>query len=800
MNSIKIVGARENNLKNLSLEIPKGKLTVVTGPSGSGKSSLVFDTIAAEGRFRLYKLSLLDPRQVQLKSESQVYRKPKVDMIEHLPPVVAFEAVQTRSRDATIASFLGLDTALGGIILLDGKTRCYNCGSSVIHSHISFIEEKLFEILKISSKKDYILSAVVRLSPRVPSFSKLGFSEFIDSEKLTSDEPTRSHSPAEVEIVIDRLNSGVSAERVSASFETALELNPKFIRMRELVSDNCQLLPSILELSPFGVCSACGIEALKLDQSDFSLKVSDQQNCEPWKRQAMRSEIELFDPPQKRAIQFEEIAQMEFESLLGAFSKNDKLQGNLAAMIEQLYNIGLGHLTLARAIKTLSSGELQRLRLAKQLLFRTHGVVYALDEPFAGLHYSDSAQLISLLNNLTESGNTLIISEQRQDLIEASDNLIELGDGGGVNGGKIISQSSRKYLDQDRLNRASPRLAAPTSNDYLEIRGVTLRNLQNIDASFVLGGLTCVSGVSGSGKSSLVVGALLPTLQAKLTKDEKSGGAPTTFSLSHYEPISKVQFVSGWDGRASGTIASILGLDEKFEQFFAALPLAKALGLKPRDFCASPKRNKSNLCKACQGTGEVPQGHLSHSDLRMPCKECYGEIFSAVVRSVVVKGVNIGAALKLEISEVERLFGVVAIRVFQLLKKFSLQYLKLGQALSSLSRGELQRIKILETMLRSSRNWLYIFDEPSLGLGPQELPTLFSMFSDLLDKGHSIIAIEHNPAVLIQAHRIIDLGPGAGKNGGKVIVAGTPKEVALHRGSKTGEVLKKLYFSAAFTD
>lgn len=927
--NIIIRGARVNNLKNISLEIPRGKLVVVTGISGSGKSSLVFDTLYAEGQRRFSESLSSYARQFLCRMG-----KPDVDFVDGIPPAIAIEQkVTTRNPRSTVATTTEIYDLLRLLFARVGRTFSPISGREV---HKSSTKDVLDYISAQVGKTLYLLSDLhwpgrpdrveLLLSLKQEGFNRLwvdGKAERID-DVLQRGEPY----PQDVSLLVDRVRV---AEELDRDTKTRLlgSISTAFSRGEgdmSVITEDGAVTPfcSRFELdgitfkepdeylfsfnSPLGACPECGGLGKIIGVSedlvvpDKTLSIYDGAIA-PWRGEKMsffrdlviknaeRYGIPIFEPycklPQKakdtlwksRSLPgddstivgldefFEWIAtqryKIQYRYMLSRFSGKTtchvcggsrlrkealwvKLSGkNIAEVLnmnieealeyfrtldvpeslrelasepvagiterlECIRDVGLGYLTLSRACNTLSGGESQRVNLVTALGSSLVGSMYILDEPSIGLHPRDTERLIAVLKRLRDLGNSVIVVEHDEEIIKASDLLIDLGPRAGVNGGEIVyigsalkfpkgpSQSlTLQYLSGERQRyHRSKRLPG----DYgIVIKGAMEHNLKDIDVRFPLGVLTVVTGVSGSGKSSLVGDILYPALYRKFNE---AGDLPGVFrSLGgNLDRITRVEYVDqnpiGKSSR-SNPVTYLKAYDD-IRALLAQQQSAKVAGMSAAYFSFNTEGGR---CPECEGDGVVRIPMQFISDVEMVCEECGGKRFKNDVLQVRYRGKNVDDILNLSIDEALAFFSEgtepeaqSVVDKLSSLRDVGLGYIKLGQSSSTLSGGESQRVKLayflsLSKTKSKKDRIMFIFDEPTTGLHFYDVEKLLRSFDALLAAGHSLVVVEHNPDIIREADWLIDLGPEAGDEGGRVVFEGTPEKLREVGGTYTSRYI-----------
>jgi len=496
------------------------------------------------------------------------------------------------------------------------------------------------------------------------------------------------------------------------------------------------------------------------------------------------------------------------------FMENLRLNGNMALIAEQivreikarlqfLMDVGLQYLTLSRAAGTLSGGESQRIRLATQIGSSLMGVLYILDEPSIGLHQRDNDKLLQTLKRLRDLGNTLIVVEHDEDTMRAADFIVDVGPGAGTHGGEIVASGSLDDIVREPRSVTGqylsgvkkipvPSARRAGNGKYLTVRGATENNLKDIDVSIPLGTLTCVTGVSGSGKSSLVGEVLNKTLLGKLNRARtRPGACRCVEGLEHLDKVIDIdQSPIGRTPRSNP--ATYTGLFNDIRDLFASTNDAKMRGYGPGRFSFNVKGGR---CEACNGDGLVKIEMHFLADVYVPCEVCRGQRYNRETLEVQYKGKNISQVLDMTAEEAVEFFENLPKirRKAQTLVEVGLGYVKLGQSSTTLSGGEAQRVKLATELARvSTGRTIYILDEPTTGLHAADVHKLIEVLQQLVESGNTVLVIEHNLDVIKTADHIIDLGPEGGDGGGYVVAQGTPEEVAQTEGSYTGQYLKRM--------
>ena len=816
---IQINGAREHNLKNLSLTLPRNELIVITGVSGSGKSSLAFDTIFAEGQRRY--LESLTPYARQF---IQVLEKPDVDLISGLPPTVAIEQrISHASRRSTVATLTEIYHFFRLLYSRLGTHRCTGCGRSLETLSEKALIKKVFESFK--NKNALVLAPVV--------FGRKGFHKEvlataykqglrrarIDSlvVNIMKDMALSRYHVHTIELVAGKLGGGKSV------IEKALAMGKGTL----IISDVQDHYYSI-----HGNCPACGIGVEPPDPKLFSFNSPRGAcpDCDGIGRTISKKGVshicEACDGSRlnKAALSITvkgrniwSLVQKTAGDLLKElrkwkFTKKEKpivspILSEVDTRLSFLCRLGLDYMSLDRSGDTLSGGEAQRVRLAAQLGSNLTGVLYVLDEPTIGLHPRDNHMLLTALKSLRDRGNTVLVVEHDDETIRQADTVIDLGPGGGQAGGEIVALGSPGKLQKHNesktfqwLNkRAKKSIREPRTfknQSKITLVGASAHNLKDISVEFPMHQLIAVTGVSGSGKSTLVKHTLLEGLHIRLIGKKKS--AYTCRRIKNWHKVTRVLEVDHSPiGRTPRSVpASYIGILTEIRHYFAQTQDAKTKGYGPARFSFNVKGGR---CEACKGQGR-PKVEMSFlPDVYVPCDVCEGARFNHDTLSVKYKGKSISEALEMTFEEAAQFFiAIPKIRkAMQLVCDIGLGYLRLGQPSPTLSGGEAQRIKLAKQLVKAANgHTFYVLDEPTTGLHIEDIHRVIDVLQRLVSFGNTVIAIEHNLEFINSSDYIIDLGPEGGEKGGHVVASGTPPEImAAHLTSHTGRFLKK-YISA----
>ena len=916
--NIIIKGAQVHNLKNVDVAIPRNKLVVITGLSGSGKSSLAFDTLYAEGQRRYVESLSSYARQFLGRLD-----KPKVEYIKGIAPAIAIEQkVNTTNARSTVGTSTEIYDYIKLLFARIGRTYSPVSGAEVKKNTVTDVVNA---VKKLEQNSKWLLLAPIHLEPGRKIHDKLnvllqqGFARIlVNNEMIRLDAVPEAINDKEIYLIVDRIvvNQDPEVEeefynRLADAVQTAFFEGKGVCYLQELnthikhtFSNNFELdgitflEPNVHLFSfnnPYGACPVCegygniiGIDAelvvpnttlsvfenaifpwrgdsmswyrdelvnkaykfdfpihkpfyqlteeqkevlwtgngyfqglndffKELEEKNYKIqnrvmlsRYRGKTKCTACKGKRLRIEAsyvkinqktvsDLVDLPIKHLVTF-------FKNLeLNVYEKQiaNRLLIEINNRLSFLTEVGLDYLTLNRNSATLSGGESQRINLATSLGSSLVGSMYILDEPSIGLHPKDTERLIKVLLSLRDLGNTVIVVEHDEDIMKAADMIIDIGPEAGSLGGNLVAQGTfdeilkstsltAKYLNGD-LEISVPKKRRQFKN-FIEIKGARENNLQNIDVTFPLDVLTVITGVSGSGKSTLVKKILFPAMQKKLENIGEKAGQFSEISGS-FSQIKHIEYVDqnpiGRSSR-SNPVTYIKAYDD-IRDLYAKEKLSKVRGYQAKHFSFNVDGGR---CETCKGEGSINVEMVFMADVQLPCETCHGKRFKKEVLEVAFEGKNIHEILTLTIDDAIAFFTAQKqtkiTQKLQPLQDVGLGYVQLGQSSSTLSGGEAQRIKLASFLVKGATKdkALFVFDEPTTGLHFHDIKKLLASFDALIEKGHSIIVIEHNLDLIKCADWLIDLGPEGGENGGKLLAVGTPEQVVKNKESITGTYLK----------
>ena len=859
-------GARTHNLKNIDVEMPRNKMIAVTGPSGSGKSSLAFDTIFAEGQRRY--VESLSPYARQFLNKMQ---KPDVDEIAGLSPAISIDQKSaSRNPRSTVATITEIYDYLRILYARIGQPYCLDTDvpieklsqDEIIGIILKSIQEK--EVKTATKKQSQQVMGIELSKGRVSIFAPVvvgrkgeyyqllydllakGFETVkIDGEikqlreKINLTKTKRHDIDVLVdEIYVSEFTDDVkgSKERLSEAIEIALHqsgglvkvespdgsertLSAKFICPID-GSSFPEVEPRLFSFnSPYGACEECnGLGVVGIFNSD---------ECPSCKGARLRPEalrvylkssskqegrssslglniVDFTKLNVAQATEFIDKLELSDKQLEIAWPALREIQERLRFMM----NVGIEYLTLDRRANTLSGGEAQRIRLASQLGSGLVGALYVLDEPTIGLHQRDNDKLIKTLTELRDLGNTIIVVEHDEDTIFAADYIVDIGPGAGIHGGEVVvsgyleplltaKTNPSKSLTLDYL-RGDKQIEVPerrtSQKGSIKIKGGKAFNITNLNVEIPLGRFMCVTGVSGSGKSTFMYEILHKNLLARLEKRYRTAKVYNVKEITGTEYLGRTVLIDqspiGRTPRSNP--ATYTGAFTHIRDMFAATSEARARGWKPGRFSFNVKGGR---CEACQGNGVVAVEMHFLPTVYVMCDVCDGKRFTKETLEVRYKGKNIYEVLQMNIEQAAEFFKDVPTIYERLhtLLDVGLGYLNLGQSATTLSGGEAQRVKIASELYRPhTQKTIYLLDEPTIGLHYKDVAKLIDILQELVNRGNTVMVIEHNLDLIKSADYILDIGPEGGEKGGQLIAKGTPEEVAENEKSYTGKYLKKI--------
>ncbi|GAA4498813.1 excinuclease ABC subunit UvrA [Hymenobacter ginsengisoli] len=829
---VRVRGAREHNLKNVDVDIPRDALVVFTGVSGSGKSSLAFGTLYAEAQRRY--LESVSPYARRLFHQLSV---PEVDSIDGLPPAVALQ--QQRGAPTTRSSVGSVTTLSNLLRMLYSRAGDYPSGQSIIYAEGFSANTpegacprchglgRVYEVTEDSMVPDPSLTIRERAIAAWPQawggqnqrdiLVTLGYDvdrpwrDLPQKERdwilFTDEQPVvpvyPGYSPQETQRALKRkeppnyMGTFSSARRhVLHTFANTQSALMKKRALQYMLSQECPL------------CHGKRLRPESLSVTFAGLDIADMARLP---LQQVASRLRPF--AEGRAT-----AQRHHKAHPEQAEVTRRITQDLVARLAVLLDLGLGYLALERSTPTLSPGELQRLRLATQLYSNLFGVVYVLDEPSAGLHPSDTQALLRALDTLKKAGNSLFVVEHNLDVVRCADWLVDVGPAAGEQGGQVLysgppaglaeveTSQTRQFLFGHTGLAARPE-RAPVG--WLRLAGATRHNLRGLAAEFPLGVFTAVTGVSGSGKSTLVSQVLVELVSEALgQKTEEEGaseGAEENLELADEGPAVQGKITAGLDvvrrlvrvdqqpiGRTPrSNMATYTGLFDHVRKLFAATPEARKRRYDAGRFSFNVAKGR---CETCQGEGFVMVELLFLPSVYSPCPTCHGARYNAKTLEIKYQDKTIADVLGLTVDEAWTFFAEdpSVRRALTVLREVGLGYLRLGQSATELSGGEAQRIKLATELQRQARaHTLYVLDEPTTGLHPADVERLLTQLNGLVEAGHSVLVVEHDMRVVAGADWVIDVGPGAGEEGGRIVATGPPAKVAQSKTSRTAPYLAR---------
>lgn len=814
MKDIVISGAREGNLKSISLRIPREKLVVLTGVSGSGKSTLLIDVLFNECQ-----------RQYLEAMDLQGIRKPQVESIRGVSPAVCItQRGANRNPRSTVGTVTNIYTELRMLYEKLAVRNCPHCGASICAADCFETTEKrggdffvYMDCCVCGKRMDKLTRTQFSYNTKEGACPECqGLGQTLKVDRTGAVDERRSLEDGAVRFWAQKYAEYQTAAFYAALRHYGLPVQPgtaveAYSDLQKAVlyeGTSCSALqetfPNIAVPKTVAQGRFEGVEPMlwrRLQEKGgdakgmegyflhTSCRACGGERLNPLSRGAAVRDVRL---PQLSALSLDGLRRWLEKLEQELPSAHQKLVEpyllDLQTKLRRLSDVGLGYLSLERQAGTLSGGETQRLRLAAALDSDITGIFYMLDEPTVGLHPQDTQGMIDVLKQLRDNGNTVLVIEHDPDVMRAADHIIDIGPGAGRHGGQVVGSGTLEELAAQPdsvtgawLARHQPQKRTPRAGDgrRVKIRNACLHNLQNVDAEFPVRCLSAVTGVSGSGKSSLVFGVLA---------DEREQRTHVA-GLEHFSRVVVIEQEALVRMRRSN-VATYTGLYSDIRSLFAATPQAKKLGLGAGAFSFNTKGGR---CETCEGLGVVPNNLLFFADTEITCPVCGGRRFGEKVLSVRWNGKNISDILSLSVEEAMEMFAAerrLAARLHTLCGA-GLGYLELGQTLTTLSGGEGQRLKLAkELMEQAQNNVLYLMDEPTVGLHPLDVEHFLALLNGMVEGGATVIAVEHNQQVIAASDWVVELGPGGGVDGGRAVFSGTPQELAACTESATGRFLE----------
>lgn len=839
---IVVKGARTHNLKNITVKMPRNKMVVFTGLSGSGKSSLAFDTIFAEGQRRYVESLSAYARQFL-----NTMQKPDVDEIVGLSPAISIDQKSaSRNPRSTVATITEIYDYLRVLYARLGRPHCLVCDREIqklsTEEMLEIVSNKMKKALANESKKKetLIITAPVVRGRKGEYYQLLynalnkGFSEiFLDGVRKSLREQIilSKNKKHDIDLIVDEMPleefkkfPQTSGERLSEAVQRALEESEGLVQVHigteHLVLSakfSCpydgfsypEVEPRLFSFnSPYGACEACN----GLGTKHFY----GEEPCDVCHGSRLREEALHILIGKKNIVELTSMMTEEAKEFFDNLKLTPREQEVASVVLREvggrlqfLLNVGLNYLTLDRRANTLSGGEAQRIRLASQLGSKLVGALYVLDEPTIGLHQRDNDRLILTLKSLRDLGNTIIIVEHDEDTIFTSDYMVDIGPGAGVHGGEVVVSGYLDELLTSEKNTSNsltlaylrgeeevpvPKTRRVKDKGSIKIRGANLYNIKKMNVDIPLGRLDVITGVSGSGKSTLLYEILHKNLQARFERRYKSNKVVNCESMTGSEYLSRTVLIDqspiGRTPRSNP--ATYTGAFTHIRDLFASTEQARVRGWKAGRFSFN---RPGGRCETCEGNGFIAVEMHFLPTVYVSCDVCDGKRFTKETLEVHYKHKNIYQVLEMTIEEAHSFFADIPAIADRLktLNEVGLGYLKLGQSATTLSGGEAQRVKISSELYRQHiERTIYLLDEPTIGLHYEDVKKLIEILQSLVSKGNTVIVIEHNMDLIKSADYIIDIGPEGGAGGGKVVAHGTPEEVSIKVGSHTGRYLKRV--------
>jgi excinuclease ABC subunit A len=830
---VQVRGAREHNLKDIDVDIPRDALVVFTGVSGSGKSSLAFGTLYAEAQRRY--LESVSPYARRLFHQMAV---PQVDSIEGLPPAVAL--AQQRGSPSTRSSVGSVTTLSNLLRMLYSRCGDYPANAPRLEAE-SFSPNtpagacevchglgKIYEATERSMVPDETLTIRERAIAAWPTawhgqnlrdiLVTLGYDvdkpwrELSRKDRqwllFTDEQPVvpvyAGFDPAEVKQALKK--------KMEPSYQGTFTSARRYVLQTFANTESAAMKRRAARYMVSADCPRCHGKRLRLEALAVTFAKHDIADLARLSIKRLAALLQPYADGAARGWKTRAAAHPEQAVV------TQRIAQDLLSRMAVMQRLGLDYLSLSRGTPTLSPGELQRLRLATQVRSNLFGVVYVLDEPSAGLHPADTEALMETLQNLRQAGNSLFIVEHAVDVMRRADWIVDVGPGAGSEGGAVVysgpldglrqvrASQTRRYLFADR---APPPRTPRTPGGWLELAGIGCNNIEGLDAALPLGAFTTVTGVSGSGKSSLIGVALVELVAAALgqpapANDSDKPDADDVLTTAQAIPV-RGRIASGMahvrrlvtvDQKPIGrtprsNLATYTGLFDHVRKLFAGTRKARARHYDAGRFSFNVARGR---CATCAGEGAVMVELLFLPSVYAPCPSCHGARYNADTLEIDYRGKNIADVLALSVDAAADFFAEDAtlMRSLNVLREVGLGYLRLGQPATELSGGEAQRIKLATELSRTSRgDTLYVLDEPTTGLHPADVEKLVTQLDGLVAAGNTVVVVEHDMRVVAASDWVIDMGPGAGDEGGRIVATGTPATLSAHKNSRTAPYLAR---------
>lgn len=819
INNIKIRGARVHNLKNIDVDIPLGKIVAIAGVSGSGKSSLALGVLYAEGSRRyLEALSTYTRRRI---TQSE---KAKVDLIEHVPAALA---LHQRPNIPGVRSTFGTSTELlNSLRLLYSRCGNYTCPNGHLQEATIDVSREIPIKCPECNEEFYGLGAeeyAFNTDGACPKCSGTGIMRDVDITTLVPDETLTLEEGAVKPWTMFGLSSMyyVAKEmgvRIDVPFNELTDHEKEIIYHGEEVTKNV-VIPANGKMFDLNFKYRNAIEAVRVALNNaksekgltrinkyLTVTECDECNGSRLKKEANQTLLNNINITEASKKTLDELVRWLPETIdtLPDVMKNmaeaicEEFMDNANALIQ----LGLGYLTLDRPSSTLSTGELQRVQLARTIRNQTTGVLYVLDEPSIGLHPSNIDGLVHVMNKLVENGNSVILVDHDTRILEAADYMIEIGPSSGIDGGNIIAQNTINKIKKDSNSIIGRYLSKEEnvivrnksikeelfSEGSIEIFTDKIHTVKELELEIPKGKFTVITGVSGSGKTTLILESLYPAIKNTLNNEK----LPEHIKEIHFQDINKIHLIDATPigKNVRSTLATYSGIHTNLRKLYATLPESKKAKLNVKDFSYNTGKLR---CPTCNGTGQISMDVQFLPDVEITCPDCDALRYSKEVDNIRYNNYSIKEIMALTIDE--------AISVFTDEKKIQnklktlhdmgLGYLTLGESTPALSGGEAQRLKLSSHIGRKQNDSIFIFDEPTIGLHPEDVKQLIEVFDDLIKHGATLIVIEHDIDLIKNADYIVDMGPGGGLDGGQIVACGTIDDIINNKNSITGKYLKK---------